>query len=108
MKPEIMYEENYHNEDEKFVSVTVTPIQIIEENIVEGATVPTIVFIDSNGIKCRGSRRHYHQTEAEAWAHIKDDILGAIQYREAEITEMQDEINRYRAFLETIKVEELK
>lgn len=78
-----MYEINWHYKDSEqtqFSHYTVTPITILREGILPGCTAVSITAKDTNGRTFQGSPRDYFETEAQAWAHAKQDLIDTIQH----------------------------
>lgn len=100
-----LYEINWHyldKEQEKFSHCTVTPITVLREGIPPGCTAVSITAKDSQGRTFLGSPRDYYESEAEAWAAAKQDLLGTVENNEAGIKKLKEETDRLFKFLITI------
>ena len=97
-----MYEINWHykdNEQTQFSHCTVTPITIIREGILPGCTAVSITAKDTNGRTFQGSPRDYFETEAAAWAAVKQDLLDTIESNDKTVIALKEETHRLFSFL---------
>lgn len=63
-----MWETTRVFQDDELVRVEVSRIKVIEYGVAPGASVPTILCIDKDGVRVRGSVEMYHTTEESARA----------------------------------------
>ena len=97
-----MYEINWHytdNEQTKFSHCTVTPIEVLREGILPGCSAVSITAKDSKGRTFQGSPRDYFETESQAWAQAKQDLLDTIENIDREVEWLKAETHRLFSFL---------
>ena len=100
-----MYEINWHYKDSEqtqFSHCTVTPITVVREGVLPGCSAVSITAKDSNGRTLYGSPRDYFETEAQAWAQARQDLLGTIENIDKMVTELKEETHRLFLFLATL------
>ena len=100
-----MYEINWHYKDSEqtqFSHCTVTPITVIREGILPGCTAVSITAKDSKGHTFLGSPEGYFETEAAAWAEVKQDLLDTIENNDEAVAELKAETHRLFSFLITL------
>lgn len=97
-----LYEINWHYTDKeqtKFSHCTVAPIEVLREGILPGCSAVSITAKDSEGRTFQGSPRDYFESEAAAWAQVKQDLIVTIQNNDEEVEQLIDETNRLFSFL---------
>lgn len=100
-----MYEISWHykdSEQNQFLHCTVRPITIIRESVLPGCTAVSITAKDSKGRTFQGSSEDYFETEAAAWAAVKQDILGTIESYDKTVVALKEETHRLFSFLITL------
>ena len=100
-----MYKINWHYKDSEqtqFSHCTVTPITIVREGILPGCSAASITAKGSDGRTFQGSPRDYFETEAEAWAQLKQDLLDTIESNDEEVEARKAETHRLFSFLITL------
>ena len=100
-----MYEINWHYKDREqtqFSHCTVTPIEVLREGILPGCSGVSITAKDSAGRTFQGSPRDYFETEAAAWAQVKQDLLDTIESNDKEVAKLKAETHRLFLFLITL------
>lgn len=100
-----MYEINWHYKDSdqnQFSHCTVTPIEVLREGILPGCSGVSITAKGSDGRTFQGSPRDYFESEAAAWAQVKQDLLDTIQNNDKEVKQLKDETHRLFSFLITL------
>ena len=100
-----MYEINWHYKDSEqtqFSHCTVTPITIVREGILPGCSAPSITAKGSDGRTFIGSARDYLESEAAAWAEVKQDLLSTVQENDKRIKELTEENHNLFRFLITL------
>ena len=106
-----MYEINWHYKDSEqtqFSHCTVTPITIVREGILPGCTAVSITAKDTNGRTFQGSPRDYFETEAQAWAQARRDLLETIANNDNEVKELFAETQRMFSFIITLLAQDDK
>lgn len=106
-----MYEINWHYKDSdqnQFSHCTVTPIKVLREGILPGCSGVSITAKGSDGRTFQGSPRDYFESEAAAWAQVKQDLLDTIQNNDEEVKQLKDETHRLFSFLITLPEPETK
>lgn len=106
-----MYEINWHYKDSdqnQFSHCTVTPIKVLREGILPGCSGVSITAKGSDGRTFQSSPRDYFESEAAAWAQVKQDLLDAIQNNDEEVKQLKDETHRLFSFLITLPELEAK
>ena len=106
-----MYEINWHYKDSEqtqFSHCTVTPITIVREGILPGCTAVSITAKDTNGRTFQGSPRDYFETEAQAWAQARRDLLETIANNDNEVKELFAETQRMFSFIITLPAQDDK
>lgn len=97
-----LYEINWHYKDNgqtKFSHCTVTPITLVREGILPGCSAVSITAKGSDGRTFHGSPRDYFETEAQAWAQAKQDLIDTIQHNDEAVERLKDETHRLFSFL---------
>lgn len=100
-----LYEINWHYTDKeqtKFSHCTVTPIEVLREGILPGCSAVSITAKGSDGRTFQSSPRDYFESEAAAWAQVKQDLLDTIQSNEKAIQDLKAEIDAVFKFLITL------
>jgi len=59
----------------------------------------SITAKDRNGHTFHGSPRDYFETEAQAWAQVRQDLLDTIESNDEEVERLKDETHRLFSFL---------
>ena len=95
----IMYEADWHAENNVFSHCTVTPITVIREGVLPGCTGVSITAKDSRGHTFLGTPDNYHVTEAAAWAAVKVELEESIEAHEKQLAETQKQLNAQRNYL---------
>ena len=106
-----MYEINWHykdNEQTQFSHCTVTPITIIREGVLPRCTAVSITAKGSDGRVFQGSPRDYFETEAAAWAQVKQDLLDTIENNDEEVAALKAETHCLFSFLITLPAQDDK
>ena len=97
-----LYEINWYYTDKKqrkFSHCTVTPIEVLREGILPGCSGVSITAKGSDGRTFQGSPRDYFESEAAAWAQVKQDLIVTIENIDEEVEQLIDETNRLFSFL---------
>ena len=97
-----LWEINWHYKDDEqtvFSHCTVTPITVLREGILPGCSAPSITAISSDGHTFLGSARDYFESEAAAWAEVKQDLLSTVQENDKRIEELSMENHNLFKFL---------
>lgn len=100
-----LYEINWHykdSEQNQFSHCTVTPITVIRESVLPGCSAVSITAKDSNGRTFQGSAGDYFETEAAAWAQVKQDLLDTIKNNDEMVTALKEDTHRLFSFLITL------
>ena len=98
----VMYEVNWHWNDEVFSHCTVTPITILRHGVLPGCSVPTITAKDKQGRVFSGSLSNYYETEEEAWESVKRSLVESIVGHEEQLAEAQARLSAQREYLAEI------
>lgn len=101
--PRDMYEVNWHRTNDGFSHLSVSKIKVIREGVMPGCSSMTITGIDQNGRKFQGHPDNYFDTEEEAWADAKADMVRDILELGAEIAKYTKEMNAMQDFLEKME-----
>ena len=97
-----LYEINWHyidKEQTKFSHCAVTPIEVLREGILPGCSGVSITAKGSDGRTFQGSPRDYFESEAAAWAQVKQDLIDTIQNNDEAVEQLKDETHRLFSFL---------
>lgn len=103
-----LYEINWHYKDgeqtkfSKFSHCTVTPITVIREGVLPGCSAPSITAIGADGRTFQGSPNDYFESEADAWAEVKQDLLDTIESNDEEVRRLNAETYSLFSFLRTL------
>ena len=97
-----LYKINWHYKDDEqtvFSHCTVTPITVLREGILPGCSAPSITAKAADGRTFLGSARDYFESEAAAWAEVKQDLLSTVQENDKRIEELSEENHNLFRFL---------
>lgn len=100
-----MYEINWHYKDREqtqFSHCTVTPITVLREGILPECSAVSITAKGSDGQTFQGSPRDYFETEAQAWAQARRDLIETIENYDNKVEELIAESQLMFAFLITL------
>lgn len=100
-----LYEINWHYTDKeqtKFTHCTVTPIEVLREGILPGCSAVSITAKDREGRTFQGSPRDYFESEAAAWAQVKQALIDTIETNDEEVKQLKVEAHRLFSFLITL------
>ena len=86
----------------EFSHCTVTPITVLREGILPGCSAPSITATSSDGHTFQGIVSDYFETEAAAWAQVKQALLDTIESNEKAIQDLKAEIDAVFEFLITL------
>ena len=97
-----LYEINWHYKDDEqtvFSHCTVTPITVLREGILPGCSAPSITAKAADGRTFLGSARDYFESEAAAWAEVRQDLRSTVQENDKRIKELMEENHNLFIFL---------
>ena len=100
-----LYEINWHYKDSEqtqFSHCTVTPIKVLREGILPGCSAVSITAKDSTGRTFQGAPRDYFDTEAAAWANVRQGLTETIEANEELAKFLKEENHRMFSFLITL------
>ena len=100
-----LYEINWHYKDSEqtqFSHCTVTPIEVLREGILPGCSAVSITAKDSTGRTFQGAPRDYFDTEAAAWANVRQGLAETIEANEGLAKFLKEENHRMFSFLITL------
>jgi hypothetical protein len=97
-----MFEVNWCYTADLFTGCTVTPITVTRIGVLPGATLPSITAKDNAGRAFNGSIDMYFETEHEAWGHARLSLEETVAAQEQEISELQADNDRMRAYIASI------
>ena len=100
-----LYEINWHYKDSEqtqFSHRTVTPIEVLREGILPGCSAVSITAKDSTGRTFQGAPRDYFDTEAAAWANVRQGLAETIEANEELAKFLKEENHRMFSFLITL------
>ena len=94
-----LYEVNWFYHDGTFERCTVTPIKVIREGVLPGCSGVTITAIDVDGRQFQGSPENYFETEAAAWADVREELEAALESNKAAVDVLNTTSARIEEFL---------
>lgn len=101
----ILYEINWHYNNDLLVGISVTPIKVLREGILPGCSAVSITAVDKDGHQFQGNPQDYFETEEAAWKQATIELQESIVAGEEVIAETQKQIESFRNVLLTMQKE---